>query len=218
MEKALDLIEKLLDNFNLGRAVIYTLATLFITVPLFMLAAFMLSGPVQKGISTQILHDLSLCKVHFLALAIFSYMLSFTLVSAAYALFQKHYKQNACPYSAAFFYSELKQAGAIQWYVSEYIRFFEAAYYVPLGIAGGITIFSIYFLCLLISYENFATNCFLIGAFFLFAALILALYLGTRCWLTYVCVPIYKKCQITLCDLINDACCNVQTSKQSEDS
>ncbi len=222
MEKALDLIEKLLDNFNLGRAVIYTLAMLFITVPLFMLASLMFAEHIQKDISAQILHDLSVAKAHIYGLLIFSYMISFTFVSAAYALFDRKYKHKALPqdspYSAALFYSELKQAGAIQWYVSEYIRFFEAAYYVPLGMAVGTVIFFIYVMLWNYNFSWQAPFNFFLDSIKSLIVLLVVLFGVMNLWIKLVCQPIYKKCYDTLLDLIDDACCKVQTSNHSEQS
>ena len=217
MDKALDLIEKVLDNFNIGRAVIYTLATLFITGPLFMLASLILSGHTGQSISAQLLHDISLVRTHLIGIAIFSYMLSFTVVSAAYALFEQKFKSTAlsnCSYSAAFDYINLKKSGALQWYVSEYIRFFEAAYYVPFGMSVGSVIFLIYIRILCCDYTGQSTWCFLFESPNFLIIYFFAVFLGMICWIKFVCVPIYRKCQDTLSDLIDDTCSHAKFSKK----
>jgi len=146
MEKALDLIEKLLDNFNLGRGVIYTQSALFIVVPVTMTLHLLCSKPlcVRQTINM----DVAFIKNNFPYLLLLSYIFGFTLSSTAFAIYENKKKKGQAHSqnpSLNLNFCLLEKSGARQYFVSEYHRFFEAVYYIPYGMMIGLWCLSIYF-------------------------------------------------------------------------
>ncbi len=153
MERALQLLERLVDNFNMGRALIYTLSCLFFTVPLSMAGNLLVCGP-GMSLRETLTRDISFVERHFVGICLFSYVFSFTFTSFAYVLWKRKKGESApCAKKAEgetriidpggdegasrVQFIRIKDRTALQWYTSEYYRFFEAAYYVPLGMAVG---------------------------------------------------------------------------------
>lgn len=154
-----ELADKLLDNFNFGRAVIYTATGLLCVLPIFMMVELGRPLPEGQTLWEHFIQELARPfeeSPFYLFLA--SYIVGFLVVSAAYPFIAKEQKclrQRLFPglrpedYSVHLNFSLLTTPGArepLGWLISEYYRFVEIVVYLPLGLLAFLTLLAFYFL------------------------------------------------------------------------
>ena len=147
MEKVINLIEKILDNFNLGRAIIYTLSSSIIMFPVWMIIHLLFSPKLERNYQPNevVLYNISFITKHYTFFFVSSYILSFCFVSGMYVYLDRFSKKLIrCP-SINKFYTLLKD-DSIRWLTTEYYRFLEAAYYIPFSFVISLWLLTFYFL------------------------------------------------------------------------
>jgi len=169
MEKAWEILNKLLDNFNLGRAVIYMVTGLAFLLPLLMIL-LMLVHPAESGLVEELKRDFSLLFDYRVNLLVFSYIFGFSVVHAIYPMIKKEQEElkaqlMPCRDDQSQTQSREKQEKdefninrnflhltnsdkrePLGWLISEYFRFVEAAVYPPIGLVFFLLLMAIYFL------------------------------------------------------------------------
>ncbi len=153
MEKAWDILNKLLDNFNLGRACIYTTSGLLFLLPLAMTVEMLVSKP-KTGLGEEFIQDVSSLFNIQVYLLLLSYIFGFSIVSAMYPLIKKvnkdfKQKEREDEYNINKHFSRLAYSGnrePLGWLISEYFRFVEAVVYLPISTVFFLILMSFYFL------------------------------------------------------------------------
>jgi len=152
MEKIFETIQKLLDNFNLGRAIIYTTVGAFITIPFWFLFWCLLSPNIKRMPLYKIfLQFFSFISNNLFTFLFSSYILSFCFISGMYVQLKKIENSllilKECP-ELNKYYCHLNDKKALQWLISEYYRFLEAAFYIPFSWILGLWFLTFSFLLL----------------------------------------------------------------------
>ncbi len=196
MERLWDILNKLLDNFNLGRASIYTTTGLLIVMPLAMIVA-MLLGKIQPDLGEQFHHDLTLVFKQPVYILLLSYVFSFPIIAAMYPIIQevqekpgKEIPENGSDrFNVNRHFSILntgKTRDPLGWLISEYFRFVEAAVYLPISMCICLMLFMFYFfLAWFLVNDSYA----LILGWILLVVLVGYLYILNACWTPRVIEP-----------------------------
>ena len=193
MEKAWDILNKLLDNFNLGRACIYTTSGLLFLLPLAMTVEMLVSKP-KTGLGEEFIQDISAIFNIQAYILLLSYIFGFSIVSAMYPLIKKvnkEFKQqneNEDYHNINRHFSRLANIGnrePLGWLISEYFRFVEAAVYLPISLVFFLILMSFYFLAGIPKYGLIAFCC----ATVFLGLFLLSVFLFRFFWKPKVIVP-----------------------------
>ncbi len=220
MDTFLSFLEKLIDQVNLGRAIIYTGAGLLFVLPIFMVFEALFCPGSGACLGQKVINDLKVPFKRLDLLLIASYVFGLLVVTGSYPIIdaiQRRYRPDEGtnakvmgtkerePLNVNYHFKALARKGdtatrePLGWLITEYFRFIEAATYLPVGILGFFAIFSFYFAAQIPSYgiEAFIYGC-------VSMLLFLCLYLFYCCfWLRKVVAPAVRVFQNAKYSLIS---------------
>ncbi len=150
MDSLWQALNKLLDNFNLGRSIIYTLAGTLFLLPLWLLARIPFD-PSGATLAARLSADLSVLGRNLAPALIFAYLAGMALAAAVYPMISAQQEAVVAQLprgreSVSAVWNNLNynfrllatERPALDWLISEYFRFVEVVVYLPVAALAGL--------------------------------------------------------------------------------